>query len=52
LDEIGKLPTKKVAPIGKSTFNCLVGLHEFQMAMLAQGLLDHEYILVGKVGKF
>ncbi len=52
LDEIGKLPTKKVAPIRKSTFNCLVGLHEFQMAMLAQGLLDHKYILVGKVGKF
>jgi hypothetical protein len=52
LDGIGKLPTKKVAPIGKSTFNYLVGLHEFQMAMLVQGLLDHEYILVGKVGKF
>jgi len=51
LDGIGKLPMRVVAPIGKSTFNCLVGPHEFQMAMFAQGLLDHEYIVVGKVGK-
>ncbi len=51
MDEIGKLPTRKVAKIGKSTFNCLVGLHEFQMAMLAQGLFDHGYIVVGKVGE-
>jgi hypothetical protein len=29
LDGTGRLPIRKVAPIGKSTFNYLVSLHEF-----------------------
>jgi hypothetical protein len=52
LDELGKLPMGMVAPMGKSTFNYLVGLRESQMAMLAQGLLNHKFILQEKLAKF
>jgi hypothetical protein len=34
LDKPRKLPTMKVAPIGKLAFNCLVGLCKSQMAVL------------------
>jgi hypothetical protein len=42
------LPMKKVAPIGKSIFNYIVGFCKTQLTILAQGLLDHEYICYGK----
>lgn len=45
LDGTRKLPIGKVTPIGKLAFNCLVGLREFQMATLAQGLLNYKYML-------
>jgi hypothetical protein len=41
-----------VAPIGKSTFNYLVGLCESHMAALVQGLLNHEFILWERSAKF
>jgi hypothetical protein len=46
------LPMKKIAPIGKSTFNYFVGFCETQLTILAQGLLDHEYMLWEKLAKF
>ncbi len=52
LDELGKLPMGMVAPIGKSTFNYLVGLHESHMATFAQGLLNHKFMLWERSAKF
>jgi hypothetical protein len=42
---------KKVAPIGKSTFNYCVGFCKTQLTILAKGLLDHEYMLWEKLAK-
>jgi hypothetical protein len=41
LDEYGKLPSRPQL-MGKSAFNCLVGLKEFHMVKLVHGLRAHE----------
>ncbi len=46
------LANEKVTPIDKSTFNYFVGFHKTQLTTLAQGLLDHEYMLWEKLAKF
>jgi hypothetical protein len=44
LDEYGKLPSRP-QPVGKSAFNCLVGLKEFYMVKLAHGSKAHKILL-------
>ncbi len=44
LDEYGKLPSRPQL-VGKSTFNCFVGLKESHMMKLAHGLKAHEILL-------
>jgi hypothetical protein len=44
LDGYDKLPSRP-QPVGKSTFNCLVGLQEIHMVKLTHGLKAHEILL-------
>jgi hypothetical protein len=44
LDGYGKLPSRP-QPMGKSTFNRLVGLKEFHMVKFVHGLKAHEILL-------
>jgi hypothetical protein len=46
------LHTRKVTPIGKLAFNCLVGLCKSQMAMFVWGLLNQKYISRERLTKF
>jgi hypothetical protein len=44
LDKYSKLPSR-LQLVGKSTFNCLVGLKETHMVKLVHGLKAHEILL-------